>query len=251
VSFGFLRRTVRKIENEVTEWVEKGVQATTDKRLVFLRAILYHACEKTKKINLGDIPYFPIRGKAADNVRQGKFSEADFSNILEELPKYLHPLVKFLHLTGMRSGQAKAITWDMIGDDNVLRMPGFLTKNGQPYSLPLTNKKAEPYDETAFMVNMKTRPHGGLVFATMNLLKEWRLACHKLKLGMYDPTIRSYRGAQLHDFRRTAASNMNAKVSKKVKGRPSQVTRPNSMYKRYGIVESDSQRDALDAVTAR
>jgi integrase len=149
-SFGFLRRTVRipcirssaggfqftkiiaKIENEVTEWVEKGVQATTDKRLVFLRAILYHACEKTKKINLGDIPYFLIRGKATDNVRQGKFPEADFSNILEELPKYLHPLVKFLHLTGMRSGQAKAITWDMIGDDNVRRMPGFLTKNGQP-----------------------------------------------------------------------------------------------------------------------
>jgi len=100
---------IAKIENEVTEWVEKGVQATTDKRLVFLRAILYHACEKTKKINVGDIPYFPIRGKAVDNVRRGKFSEADFSNILEELPKYLHPLVKFLHLTGMRSGQAKAM----------------------------------------------------------------------------------------------------------------------------------------------
>ncbi len=62
--------------------------------------MFYYAFEKTKKINLGDIPYFPIRGKAADNVRQGKFSEADFSNILAELPKYLHP--KFLHLTGMR-----------------------------------------------------------------------------------------------------------------------------------------------------
>jgi integrase len=119
---------IAKIENEAKEWVEKGIQATTDKRLVYLRAMFYHAFEKTKRINLGDIPYFPIRGKAADNVELGKFSEADFANILAELPKYLHPLVKLLHLTGMRSAQAQGITWDMIDDDNVLRMPGFLDK---------------------------------------------------------------------------------------------------------------------------
>ena len=240
---------IAKIENEATEWVEKGVQTTTDKRLVYLRAMFYQAFEKTKKINLGDIPYFPIRGKAADNVRQGKFSEADFSNILAALPKSLHPLVKFLHLTGMRSGQAQAITWDMIDDDNVLRMPGFLTKNGQPYSLALTNRKGEPYDATTFMVKMKTRPHGESVFDTTNLREEWRLACHKLKLGMFDPKTRSYRGAQLHDFRRTAASNMNAKGIQEGKAMTVTGHKTNSMYKRYGIEELDSQRDALDAVT--
>jgi integrase len=211
--------------------------------------MFYHAFEKTKKINLGDIPYFPIRGKAADNVRQGKFSEADFSNILAELPKYLHPLVKFLHLTGMRSGQAKAITWDMIDDDNVLRMPGFLTKNGQPYSLALTNRKGEPYEATAFIVNMKTQPHGEPVFDTTNLREEWRMAGHKLKLGMFDTKARSYRGAQLHDFRRTAASNMNAKGIQEGKATTVTGHKTNSMYKRYGIEELDSQRDALDAVT--
>jgi len=42
----------------------------------------------------------------------------------------------------------------MIDDDNVLRMPGFLTKNGQPYSLALTNRKGEPYEATAFIVNI-------------------------------------------------------------------------------------------------
>ena len=44
----------------------------------------------------------------------------------------------------------------MIDDDNVLRKPGFLTKNGQPYSLALTNRKGEPHEATEFMVNMKT-----------------------------------------------------------------------------------------------
>src|SRR5690242_21512570 len=41
--------------------------------------------------------------------------------------------------------------------DNVLRMPGFLTKNKEPYSLALTDENDEPYAETAFMVNMKVR----------------------------------------------------------------------------------------------
>ena len=50
---------------------------------------LENAFEKTKKINLGDIPYFPIRGKAADNVRQGKFSEAEV-NILASCRR-IHP----------------------------------------------------------------------------------------------------------------------------------------------------------------
>jgi len=56
----------------------------------------------------------------------------------------------------------------MIDDDNVLRMPGFLTKNGQPYYLALTNRKGEPYEATAFIVNMKTRPHGEPLFDTTN-----------------------------------------------------------------------------------
>ena len=67
--------------------------------------------------------------------------------MLEELPAY-HQLLRFLHLTGMRSGQAAAITWDMIEKDNVLRMLGFLTKNKkEPYSLALTDESGQPFKE--------------------------------------------------------------------------------------------------------
>jgi hypothetical protein len=76
-----------------------------------------------------------------------------------------------------------------------------------------------------------------------------RLACHKLRLGVLEPKTRSYRGAQLREFRRTAASNMNAKGVQE--GRAMTVTghQTNSVFKRYGIEELDAQRDALDAVT--
>jgi len=66
---------------------------------------------------------------------------------------------------------------------------------------------------------------------------------------MFDPKTRSYRGAQLHDFRRTAASNMKAKGIQEGKAMTVTDHKTNSMYKRYGIEELDSQRDALDAVT--
>jgi uncharacterized protein DUF1778 len=69
-------------------------------------------------------------------------------------------------------GTSVAIPWDMIDDDNVLRMPGLLTKNGQPYSLALTNRKGAPYKRPHFMVNMKTRPDGESVFDTTSLREE-------------------------------------------------------------------------------
>ena len=112
-----------------------------------------------------------------------------------------------------------------------------------------TGSDTRVYEATAFIVNMKTRPHGEPVFDTTNLREEWRTACHKLKLGMFDTKTRSYRGAQLHDFRRTAASNMNAKGIQEGKAMTVTGHKTNSMYKRYGIEELDSQRDALDAVT--
>jgi integrase len=237
-----------KIEKEATAWVENGVKATTDKRLKYLSAIFHHAFKKTQKISRADIPYFPILGTKVDNVKQGKFSDQDLTNLLAELPAY-NQLIRFLNLTGMRSGQAKAMTWDMIDQNNVLTMPGFLTKNKEPYSLALTDENGEPYPETAFMVNMKNRPHGAPVFDMTNFRQEWRTACAKLKLGWFDPKTRSYRGAQPHDFRRTAITNFDAKgvtenASMSVTGH-----KTNSAHKRYKIGSAQVQRTALGAVS--
>jgi integrase len=237
-----------KIEKEANAWVENGVKATTDKRLKYLSAIFYHAFKKTKKISRADIPYFPIRGKQVDNVKQNKFTDQDLNNLLTELPAY-NQLIRFLNLTGMRSGQAKEITWDMIDKDNVLRMSGFLTKNKEPYSLPLTDENGEPYAETAFMVNMKVRPHGVPVFDMTNFRQEWRAACAKLKLGWFDPKTRSYRGAQPHDFRRTAITNFAAKNVNEDAAMSVTGHKTNSSHKRYKIGSSQVQRTALGAVS--
>ncbi len=237
-----------KIERDATTWVENGVKATTDKRLKYLSAIFGHAFKKTQKISKADIPYFPILGTKVDNVKQGKFTERDLQNLLEELPAY-HQLLRFLNLTGMRTGQASAMTWDMIENDNVLRMPGFLTKNGDAYSLALANEHGEAYAEMAFLVNMKNRLYGAPVFDMTNFRQEWRAACAKLNLGVFDPKTRIYRGAQPHDFRRTAitnfaASGVNEDAAMSVTGH-----KTTSAHKRYKIGGEAVQRTALGAVS--
>lgn len=237
-----------KVEKESTAWVENGVKATTDKRLKYLSAIFHHAFKKTRKISKADIPYFPILGAKVDNVKQGKFSEQDLKDLLEKLPQY-NQLISFLNLTGMRSGQAAAMTWDMIDKDNVLRMPGFLTKNKEPYSLALADENGTPYQETAFIVNMKLRPHGAPIFDMTNFRQEWRAACAKLKLGWFDPKTRAYRGAQPHDFRRTAITNfaekgVNEDAAMSVTGH-----KTTSSHKRYKIGGAQVQRSALGAVS--
>jgi integrase len=238
----------KRIRNEATAWVDNGIKATTDKRLKYLRVMFYYGFEKTQKITRADIPYFPILGAKVDNVKQGKFSREDLENIIKEMPEH-EQLVRFLHLTGMRSSQAKAMTWDMIGRDDVLRMSGFLTKNNQPYSLELTDANGKPYAETAFMVHMKERPYGHPVFDTTGFREAWRVTCHKLKLGVYNTKTRSYRGAEPHDFRRTAATNLNDAGASETDGMSITGHKTNSMYKRYNIGGGAAQRRALGAVT--
>jgi integrase len=237
-----------KITKEATKWVENGVKATTDKRLVYLRAILRHAFKVTNKISNADIPYFPIRGKQVDNVKQGKFSEQDLANIIRKIPQH-ERIIHFLYLTGMRSGQAKSITWDMIDEDNVLRMSGFLTKNKKPYSLALTNSKGEAYPATKFLVERKNKPHGETVFEVEGLREDWRTACAELKLGYFEKKTRVYRGAQLHDFRRTAATNLTNRGVATTNAMEVTGHKTDSMFQRYNIGSLDAQRKALDAVS--
>jgi integrase len=158
-------------------------------------------------------------------------------------------LIRFLHLTGMRSGQAQAISWDMIGEDNVLRMSKFLVKNKDAYSLALSDEQGKPYAETAFLVNMKHRPHGVSVFDMTNFRQEWREACAKLKLGWFEKKTRAYRGAQPHDFQRTAITNFAAKGVNEDAAMSVTGHKTTSAHKRYEVGGASVQRSALGAVS--
>jgi integrase len=126
------------IEAEANAWVENGVKATTNKRLFILRA-MFNRLAKDGKIRKADVPAFPIIA-GVDNKRQG-FLEKELPGILKKLPINLHPIVQFIYETGMRSGAASKITWDMVDRKlTEMHIPGHLLKNGEDLVLPLVDK---------------------------------------------------------------------------------------------------------------
>jgi hypothetical protein len=82
-----------------------------------------------------------------------------------------------------------------------------------------------------------------------NFRQERRAECAKLKLGVFNLKKRKYRGAQPHDFRRTAVTNfavsgVNGDAAMSVTGH-----KATSEDKRYKIGGARGQRTALGAVS--
>ena len=233
-----------KIKADSERWIENGVKATTDRRLRILRAMMRFSM-KRGKIERSDVPHFPILGEQVDNKKRGFFEESQFNQLLDKLPGYLHPYVKFLYATGMRSGQAAQLKWDMVNEKKTeLHIPGELIKNKEDFSLPLVYADGRTIKGFEFRNN--ERRIGEQIFDVTDFRSQWRQACDALKLGIFNKETRSYRGMKPHDFRRTACRNMIANgipesVAMAISGH-----KTNSIFKRYAITDKRMVQDAFE-----
>ncbi|HEV2194056.1 MAG TPA: site-specific integrase [Candidatus Acidoferrum sp.] len=234
-----------KIETEATTWVDNGVKATTNRRLTVLRA-MFNFLVKRGTIQKTDVPAFPMANNV-DNKRRGFLDEGDMVKLLKLIPGYLHAFLRFLYATGMRSGQAAKLTWGMI-DKKVteLHVPGELTKNGEDFTLPLVYRDGTPmFDFVKDLKRLVRQPDNQAIFDTTDFRSQWRQACAKLGLGIYNPDTQMYRGLRPHDFRRTAYRNMiragiHPQVAMAITGH-----KTDSMARRYSIVDSRLVQDAF------
>lgn len=228
-------KEVAKIREDAEKWVENGVKATTDRRLRILRA-MFRFSMKRGKIQRNDVPHFPIKGEEVDNKKRGFFDENQFEQLLKKLPKHLHLYVKFLYATGMRSGQAEQLTWDMVNEKKTeLRIPGELIKNNQDFTLSIVYPDGTTVKHLEF--RDEKRKEGEPIFDVTDFRSQWRQACHALKLGVFNPETRSYRGMTPHDFRRTACRNMIARGVPEAAAMAISGHKTNSIFKRYAIVD--------------
>ncbi len=238
---------IRKLEVEARKWVENGVKATTNRRLTILRAMFNHAA-KEELIPASAVPASFCLWHNVDNVKTNKFTDEQFVALLKELPSNLHPVLHAYQNLGMRTNQLKNLTLNMVDDNLRLVVPGEFTKNGEPFPLPLVDEKDKPYEWSRAIVRMKQNAPNSAdpIFDVTNFRKEWRRACHKLKLGIYNEATEAYRGAEPHDFRRTAVSNLIAQgipesVAMQISGH-----KTNSMFKRYGITDPRQVQNAFN-----
>jgi len=94
-------------------------------------------------------------------------------------------IVRLLYLTGMRIAEARALLWEHV-DDVALRLPGSITKNGKPRTIPFLPGTSEILDR---LRAIKDGPH---VLPHFHMRRALATACRKVGIKTL-----SY-----HDFRR-------------------------------------------------
>lgn len=221
--------------------------------------------------HLAKAPYIQLLSEKG-NARQGFFSEQEFRRVVEHLPSDLKDFAEFGYITGMRSGEMKLLTWDMMqGDD--LHIPADICKNRRARTVPLAGKLAQVIERRRALRKVKMdgmvqitdsifyRVIHGQVRRVGEYRKAWNAACVAAGMGMMvcpdcksEGTARTceqcksqttYHGRTPHDFRRSAARNMTQagvprEVAKLVTGHVS-----DSMWERYNIVITEDARAAL------
>lgn len=137
---------------------KEGVKGPTIRRELGILRTMFNELRKAKKISADQVPHFDM---PKDSKPAGTYIEPEqFAEILTHLPdgklrqaddggpssvSNLQPFFKFIYATGCRLGCAQQLTWKMLKEfDGVLflEVPGELTKNGEPISLPPRNSAA-------------------------------------------------------------------------------------------------------------
>jgi integrase len=167
---------------------------------------------------------------------------------LQKLSTNLHPIVQFIYETGMRSGAASEIIWDMVDKKlTEIHIPGHLLKNGEDLVLPLVDKNGKTLPRFGGTMKhlRKMKRTNGLLFDSTDLRGQWRQVCNDLSYGGLEKKTRSYRGLRLHDFRRSACRNMTKARIPRVVAMAVSGHKTDSMFKRYAITDKSAIQEAL------
>lgn len=222
---------------------EDASPSTVNRNLGLLRRMLYQARKEDPTVF---VPHFPMLDEP--EARQGFLQDDAFVNLLAALPERLRTFVLLLYTSGVRTGEAKKILWEHVDlDAHEIRLPGSITKNGEPRILPLVGSlvhrlKAE-------------RKDSGRVFPIGVFHKSWWSACVKAGLGTRTPGKENggwgtYEGLIPHDLRRSALRNMRRRgisttVAKKISGHLT-----DAVFERYNITSTDDLHDAANKIEA-
>lgn len=194
-----------------------------------------------------DVPH--IEKLPEKNARQGFIEQHQYERLLEKLPPELKALFVCSYHVGTRKGELRKTRWDWIDwDGNMIHVPGAVTKNSAPRTLPIygdmmrwledQREKCPEGNPYVFFGRWpkdgKRRIGGESKFAVSPALHGWEEACKAADLD----------GLTLHDLRRSAVRNMKRagvvdSVAMKITGHKTR-----SMYDRYDIVD---ETDLIDA----
>jgi integrase len=235
--------TTRDIELYKEERYTKNRKpATINRELTYLGQALRLAQDKEY---IARVPR--MTKEPEDNVRQGFFGHAEFERVVTCLPEDLKDFARFAYYAGWRRNEIAQLAWTHIEGD-VVRLPPSISKNKDGRLLILAGELAAVIARRAALKRDDTplvfhrtlqgsryvKSGGGHPIKTF--YKAWKTACAKAGV----PVKRIF-----HDFRRTAARNMDRArvprpVAKQILGH-----KTDSMWNRYRIVDEAEVRDGV------
>ncbi|MGC0773515.1 MAG: tyrosine-type recombinase/integrase [Candidatus Acidiferrum sp.] len=221
---------------------EGDSDATIRRQLGSLRS----AFNRAKDLDLITDNLIPSFRLPKDSEPREGFVESDvFEKLRNTLPENLRPTVTFLYYSGQRKGSVKKIVWSMVSANNdEIQMPGRITKNRRPHTVPLVGPLSEIADILIGMRKKFPKPTDR-VFDFTNFHWLWNDACDRLGLGKFDRKTRRYEGLIATDFRRAAARNLtkagvDRRTAMRITGH-----RTESIFERYNIKDDKDVKEAL------
>ena len=174
--------------------------ATWNNELAVISSMFKYA----KKAKL--IPVNPFKEEDAESLKE-KHNNARLRFLMaEEIPRFLEacnshlrPLVETALLTGMRRGELFGLTWEMVVARKI-RLPGWLTKNGEPRTVPVSEGLAQVFARLRRKNQLKSKhvfcnENGGHL---MDIRSAFQGACRRAGIEDF----------HFHDLRHTFASHL-------------------------------------------
>ena len=232
--------TPQKIETYQTARLDEGKARATVNREV---RYLLHGYKLL--FDAGEISYMP-----RENVREGFINRPEFDALCEHLDEDNRDIIMFLYLSAWRSGEAKSLEWSKVDlTDLVIRLSRKKEKTKRPRTLALVGELREILERR----QAKRLPSCPYVFhrngeQIESFRRQWKTAAVAAGLGRIDKDAgkETYIGITPHDMRRSGIRNLiKAGVDESV-GMSISGHKTNSTYKRYGIIDEDIQRKALE-----
>jgi integrase len=243
-----------------------AANATINRELSALRRALNLGRRSTPpKVRV--VPYIPMLNE--DNARRGFVEDADFERLVAQASAlWLRTFLELAFTYGWRRGELLGLRVRQLNfASRTIRLDPGTTKNGEGREVAMTAKVAELLRAAvagkAADDRVLTREGGARVG---DFRKAWQNLCTRAGLGAFlcrkcEQAVaghkcecggrgREYRGLLVHDLRRSAAKALRAA------GVPESVImatggwRTASMFRRYAIVSSADQRDAMEKLEA-
>jgi integrase len=229
--------------------------ATVQKELAALKRAFNLAVQAGLLDQVPHIPNLQLR-----NTRTGFFEPADFEAVLQELPEYLRPPMRFGYLTGWRVlSEVLPLTWAQVDfEAGLVRLEPGTTKNDEGRTFPFA---ALPEFEA--LLRRQRERTSALEKATACLVPwvfhndgerirhyktAWHSACVSAGVGRWkDPANRrGYVGPVVHDLRRTAVRNLVRAGVPEIVAMRLCGHKTRAIFDRYSVVNEAMLKDAVE-----